>query len=129
MEDYDNKICILVTGSRDWTYKKLVEDALSKLKSDIGDVILIHGNCVGLDKIAGEIGIKLGFEIKVMDADWNKYKKAAGPIRNKQMIDELLKYKNKHFLAFHDNLELSKGTKNCVSQAFKCGIVAEVIKH
>ncbi|KKN01348.1 hypothetical protein LCGC14_1128740 [marine sediment metagenome] len=54
------------------------------------------------------------------------YGKAAGPIRNKQMLDE----GQPHLvLAFHDNIEESTGTKDMVKQAAKRGIETLVISH
>ena len=120
-------LAILVTGARDWTDKQLVYDTLCKYKGQ--DVMLIHGGCVGLDQIAGEIGFNLGFHIDVSLPDWKKYGRSAGPIRNKLMIDKLIKYQNKQMFAFHDNINLSKGTKNCCVQAYKVGIDAIIITH
>lgn len=49
---------------------------------------LIHGGARGVDQMAGNFGIGCGLEVIEFKADWGKYGKAAGPIRNKQMIDE-----------------------------------------
>lgn len=121
-----DKLAILVTGAREYDNKKLIFDTLKKYKDQ--NVILIHGNCQGVDKLAEEVGKKLGFEIECHPADWKKYGKVAGPIRNKEMIESLIKYKNREMFAFHDNIELSKGTKNCVNQAKKYNIIAKIIK-
>lgn len=43
-------------------------------------------------------------------ADWNRHHKAAGPIRNRVMLEELNKSQEKLVLAFHDDLAASKGT-------------------
>ena len=120
-------LCILVTGARDWQDEQLVKNALDQFKNK--KVILIHGNCAGLDKIAEKVGIELGFEIESHPADWKKYGKAAGPIRNKEMIQSLNNYKNKYMFAFHDAIDLSRGTKDCVKQAEKMNIFAQIIKH
>jgi hypothetical protein len=121
------KLAILVTGAREYYNKKIILETLKKYKDD--NVVLIHGNCQGVDKLAAEVGKGLGFEIECCPADWKKYGRAAGPIRNKEMIELLLNYKNRIMFAFHENIELSKGTKNCVNQAKKLGIIAKVIKE
>jgi hypothetical protein len=122
-----NSIGILVTGARDWTDTKLVYNVLQKYKNK--KCVLIHGDCIGLDKIAGKIGDELGMEIKCCPADWKRFGRAAGPIRNKEMITHLLEYKKHYMFAFHDNIELSRGTKNCVKQANKMKIPITIISH
>jgi hypothetical protein len=115
---------ILVTGAREWTDVKTVKNVLRKYKDK--DCVLIHGDCDGLDKIAGMVGKKLGFDVRSFPANWEKYGRAAGPIRNKEMINELLKYESRVMFAFHDCIEQSRGTKNCVTQAKKLGIECEI---
>lgn len=57
-------------------------------------------------------------------ANWNEYGRAAGPMRNFQMLNE---GKPDIVLAFHDNIEKSKGTKHMVSVAKERGIPTYVI--
>ena len=52
-------------------------------------------------------------------ADWKTFGKAAGPIRNRKMLDEGLP---DVVIAFHEDIERSKGTKNMISQACEQGI-------
>lgn len=53
-------------------------------------------------------------------ADWNKYGKVAGPIRNSEMLK--LHPDIDLVLAFHDDLSESKGTRDMVHKAQKAGI-------
>lgn len=57
-------------------------------------------------------------------ADWKQYGKAAGPIRNKQMLDE---GQPDLVLCFHDDIEKSKGTKNMYELAKARGIKTKLI--
>ena len=59
-------------------------------------------------------------------ADWKKYGRAAGPIRNKQMLNE---GKPDLVLAFHTNIENSKGTKSMIQIAKKSEIKIILIKE
>lgn len=118
---------LLVTGARDWSDARLVEETLRPYSGR--DIVLIHGDCVGLDRIAANSGEKLGFRIEPHPADWRQYGRGAGPVRNKAMVDRLLKFKVRHMFAFHDNIELSKGTKNCVQQARKAGVCPVIVQH
>ena len=117
---------ILVTGARIYDNQKLIYDTLSQFANL--KIVLIHGDCDGVDKLAANIGTKLGLDVRafpVTPADWEKFGRAAGPIRNKKMIDYLLTFKKRHMFAFHDNIANSKGTKDCVNQAKKNGINAK----
>jgi hypothetical protein len=105
---------LLVCGDRNWKNEKVIEEILKEQDVDL----LIHGNCIGADKIADKIGKKLGFKVKTYPADWSLGKKA-GPLRNKKMLDE---NEIDLVLAFHDNIKESTGTKNMLSQAKKRGI-------
>lgn len=102
-------------------YKECFPSGLSKTK-----VTIIEGDARGADTQAGEIAWLHNFDLKIYPADWNKHGKAAGPIRNQQMLDE---GKPDIVLAFHDDIENSKGTKDMVKRATKAGIPVQVIKH
>lgn len=119
MNSYDQ--VILITGSRDWTDQDIIRNALTEFSDR--KVLVIHGKCKGADIIAGNIAEKLGFDISSSPADWKTFGRAAGPIRNKKMVDETLEYKkmgiNTVVLAFHDSLDNSKGTGHCVKLAIK----------
>jgi hypothetical protein len=83
---------ILITGSRTWTDRGVINAALRdayKGCTDIGeDVLMINGDCPqGADAIAKEIWLKHNLPIELYPADWGTYGKRAGFIRNKQMVD------------------------------------------
>lgn len=124
-------LVVLITGARDWTDENFIYNKLSILSER--KVTIIHGCCQGVDMVSDSVARKLGFNIIAKPAEWKKYGRAAGPIRNKEMINEALIFKNKGIetivYAFHDNLEKSKGTKNCVNQALKLGLNVNVFGH
>lgn len=124
-------VVILVTGDRNWTDYDMVLEALSKFKDK--SVLLIHGDCKGADKLAGKAAKELHFLMDAQPADWTRYGKAAGFIRNTEMVKQAILLKEEgipvYVLAFHDNLELSKGTKHCVEQAKKYGLSVELYSH
>jgi len=77
---------VLVTGSRDWTDVRIIEQALLPyFPATPGDPapVLVHGACpTGADKIA-DVAARFGGWI----ADWNRHGKRAGFLRNQQMVD------------------------------------------
>lgn len=118
---------VLVCGSRAWLDQKAVERELRKLPAD---TIIIHGACRGADNIAGFVAKMLGFEVRPYPANWDFYGPAAGTLRNQQMLDD--EHPDKHqvridkVLAFHEDPELGKGTKDMVARAKKERIPVEV---
>lgn len=79
---------LLITGSRDWSDKQMIRDALRGAVSGIRsrDVTLVHGDCpTGADRIADETGRLWGFDIEPHPADWSRGRKA-GPERNAHMV-------------------------------------------
>ena len=84
---------ILVTGDRNWDDRITIGEAIlhaaktHHVKSS-HDITIVHGGAKGADSIAGEIGEQFGFNVREFPALWNQYGRAAGPIRNQQMLDE-----------------------------------------
>ena len=102
---------ILICGDRDYKDWMQVRDYLDTISRT---AIIIHGGAKGADSIAGNLATYLNMKVIKYPADWDKYGKAAGVLRNQQMLDEgypdLVVY-------FHKDLENSKGTKDMVKRA------------
>lgn len=118
---------VLVCGDRNWNNMNIIERELRKLPSD---TIIIHGAAKGADTIAKFVAERIGLEIinegKGFPADWKRYGRAAGPIRNQQMINE---GKPDLVLAFHENISESVGTKDMVERARKSRIKVLIIER
>lgn len=115
---------VLVTGSRFWTSRDSIFSALKAIIQEYNlnrdDLTIIHGKCRGADIIVDSIAQKNGIEVLDYPANWLTYGNKAGPIRNQEMLD-------RHpdidlVLAFHDNIDNSKGTRDMVQRAKKAGI-------
>lgn len=52
------------------------------------DIVLIAGGANGADTVAEEWAVYQGIKTEIYPADWSKYGKRAGFIRNSQMLDE-----------------------------------------
>jgi hypothetical protein len=114
----EERMVILVTGDRNWT--KAHSDVVLEVLQDFQDEnpIVVHGAAKGVDLLAARIAEGLGYEVHPHPAQWDKYHKAAGPIRNREMLEE-----NPNLVfAFHDDIVASKGTRNMVNQAVEAGI-------
>lgn len=79
---------ILVCGGRNFSNKERLEYILSHTIWWEIITCLIHGGAKGADSLAGEWAERIGIKVEVYPADWDKFGKAAGGIRNQQMLDE-----------------------------------------
>ncbi len=86
------------------------------------DITIITGGATGADTLANKWAVTNWTQYKEYKADWNQYGKAAGAIRNQQMIDE---GKPDLVIAFPGG----KGTKDMISRAKKAGIEVIEIKQ
>lgn len=106
---------VLFCGTRDVIsrFEAKIERIMKTLnpKTDI----IIHGGCKGVDMMCDDIAHKLEFTVEVYPALWSQYGRAAGPIRNQQMLNTGID----RVIAFHPNLDESKGTKDMVNRARK----------
>ena len=79
---------ILVCGGRDFSDEKALRYAMNSVAAGAEDVVIIHGGARGADSLAGAIAEKVGVPVEVFPADWEKYGKRAGFLRNTQMLVE-----------------------------------------
>lgn len=86
---------LLVAGGRDFYDYRFIEntldDWLSSLEVDFADIydkglIVVHGDAPGVDRIAGAWASYNFFIPEPHAANWKEYGKAAGHIRNAEMI-------------------------------------------
>jgi hypothetical protein len=105
----------LVCGGRTYedkvTLNKVLEDILRHLEIDA----IIHGAARGADHNAGIWAWEMGIPIEAYPAEWDKYGKRAGFIRNEKMLVE-----------GHPDLVVAfpggNGTAHMVSLAKKAGV-------
>lgn len=103
---------VAVTGGRDFTDIERVRRALRSLEPK--PTLLIHGAAQGADLLAAQVAEEMGIPIEAHPADWEKHKRAAGPIRNAEMVAR----KPDLLLA----LPGGRGTANMTRQAIAAGI-------
>lgn len=111
---------VLICGDRFWNSWSMVKSRMLLLSQS--DVV-VHGAARGADSIAASLANGMGLAVESFPAEWDKYGKAAGPIRNRAMLDTAPDL----VIAFHNNIESSRGTKDCVFEARRRGIPTEVI--
>lgn len=81
---------ILVTGSRTWPDAEYVAATLVKLIEEFPDrtFTIVHGGARrGVDRMADFVARLHGWLVEVHPADWDSLGFAAGPARNREMVN------------------------------------------
>lgn len=78
---------VLVCGGRDFEDKELLYTTLDELQSQTPISCIIHGKARGADSLAGDWATERGITVEMFPANWHQYGKAAGAIRNQEMLD------------------------------------------
>lgn len=84
-------------------------------------VVIISGTCYGPDDLGERWADKTGHEVIRKPANWDKYGKRAGPLRNEEMgaiADAAIIFWN----------GTSRGTKNMINICKRLGIPHEIIR-
>lgn len=117
---------VLVTGSRNWTDRKAIEDELDYLYYDFPfrHLTVVHGGARGADTIAAEWAAARGSHVTAErhPAEWERHGKSAGHRRNAEMVALGADI----CLAFP--IGESRGTRGCIEMAKKAGIPVKVIE-
>ena len=116
---------IVIAGSRGFEDYALLEQTLEHiLDKQIEPVELVSGHAKGADLLAERFAKENDLPIHIIKPDWKTYGRAAGPIRNRQMLNYVMEELSL-VVAFWDGK--SKGTKNTIDTAKSLGIPVEII--
>ena len=78
---------LIVAGSRTWRNYALMARKLDHLTQNFSKVVVVSGCARGADTLGERWANDRGHEVKQFPADWNRYGKQAGFIRNVDMAD------------------------------------------
>ena len=103
----------IIAGSRDFKDYDLLKKQVNYYRTYKGIITEIVSGCArGADALGEQYALENGIQLKYFPADWDKHKKAAGPIRNRQMAE----YADA-LIAVWDGS--SRGTKNMIDEMHK----------
>lgn len=112
------QLILIVCGGRTFSDSDLLRHHLRRL----GPCGIIHGGAPGADTLCGSIAkYELAIPVHVIRADWDRHGKAAGFIRNKQMLDLLLLYRENYRIGVLA-MPGGNGTANMCSLARGAGV-------
>jgi len=106
---------IVIAGSRYFedynTAKKFITECI-ELENINEAITIITGGCRGADSLGEKYAADHTLNFKKIDADWKRFGKSAGPIRNKKLADE-----GDIIICFWD--QKSRGTKSLIDCALQ----------
>ena len=97
---------VIIAGSRNFNNYDFLQNKINKLKLNITEIVC--GEAKGADLLGKQYGINNNIPVKSFPAEWDKYGKSAGYIRNKEMAE----YAD-YLIAFWDGE--SKGTNHMIN--------------
>lgn len=113
---------VIIAGGRDFTNTEILFQNCDEILKEYQGIEIVSGTAKGADKMGEFYANQRGYSVKRFPAQWDKYGKSAGYVRNKEMSDygDLL-------IAFWDGS--SKGTKNMIELAESKKIPTHVIRY
>ena len=117
---------VLICGGVVFNDETLFTETLDSV-IDKENTIIVSGGAKGADSLAEKYAAANGIEIKVFPAEWNKYGRSAGPIRNKKMLDYISDDAGSLVIAFWNGK--SRGTKNTIENAQKMKIATFIVNY
>jgi hypothetical protein len=121
-------LAVLVCGSRHWADRQAIHADLRAVEKTGRLMVVVEGDAPGADRVAGRgwaaQARKRGVGWLSVPADWNRYGKAAGSIRNRLMLDWLLQCPGVGWqsVVFAYPLSDSRGTRDMMALARKVGV-------
>jgi len=112
---------LVVAGSRDFDDYTLLSAELDKLLVGKTNITIVSGTARGADRLGERYAAEHNLRIERFPAEWEKYHKGAGPIRNAKMVQSA-----DAVIVFWDNE--SSGTKNIIECARKQDIPYRIVR-
>ena len=85
-------------------------------------IVIVSGGCAGADLLGERYAKENGYSIDRYPAEWKKYGKKAGIMRNAVMADNA-----DALITYWDGI--SRGTKNMIDEARKKGLAVRIKRY
>ena len=113
---------VIIAGGRDFTDYELLCRKLDHILKNVQSICVVCGEAKGADSLGRRYAKEHGYDIDSFPANWEKYGKQAGYIRNKKMADNA-----NALVAFWNGK--SKGTAHMIEAARKEGLEVRVVRY
>jgi hypothetical protein len=86
-----HSLVIAAGGGRDlaWPHQRIAAELLARSGGRLVH-LLLHGGARGADAAIGRAANQLGWSSAVMPAQWELHGRAAGPIRNRELLEQAI---------------------------------------
>ena len=109
-------VMVVIAGCRHYSNydeaKSFIEENLNDFLLNNDSVIILSGGCKGADALGERFSFENDLQVEKHIAHWDLYGRAAGPKRNKEMVDDC-----DRIICFWDGT--SKGTQSTINYAKK----------
>lgn len=112
---------VIIAGSRSFNDYDLLKQKCDKFLSQKTNIEIVSGTANGADKLGERYARERGYILKQFPADWNKYGKGAGYIRNGEMSDY-----GEALIVFWDGK--SRGTEHMIKTAKSSGLKVRIVR-
>lgn len=114
---------VIIAGGRDFSDYKLLRETMDKLLCNITEEItVVCGKARGADTLGEKYAKEKGYAVDYYPADWTKYGRRAGYLRNEQMAQNA-----DALVAFWDGE--SRGTRSMIELARRHGLKIRVKRY
>ena len=120
-------VVIVAAGGRDLSWpQERIASALLQRSGGRPVHLLLHGGARGTDQAIGRAAHQLGWPVQSLPAEWGRYGRSAGPIRNRRLLEQALAEAEAHTSpAFAASVLViafpgGPGTASLVQQARRC---------
>lgn len=114
---------VIIAGTRDFNDYDLLKsycDYMLSQKAKSGEeIVILSGGASGADALGEQYAKERGYNLLHFPAQWEKYGRQAGPMRNREMANNA-----DALIAYWDGK--SRGTKNMIEEAKKRGLMVAV---
>ena len=110
----------IIAGSRNFNNYNLMNETIKNVPWIVTKVI--SGTAKGADRLGERWAIERNIPVERFYADWAKFGKSAGPIRNAQMAsiaEALIAFPSKE----------SCGTRSMIEIAKRCGLLIKIVEE
>ncbi len=114
---------VIIAGGRDFKDYDLLAKTMNHLLSNVkDDITVVCGKARGADILGEQYAKEHGYAVRYFPADWDRYGKAAGYIRNTEMAQSA-----DALVAFWDGMSL--GTRHMIEIAKARGLKVRVKRY
>ena len=116
---------VIIAGGREFSDYQLLKahcDIILSKKTKESDIVIVSGKARGADTLGEQYAKEYGYSVEEHPADWDRFGKAAGYRRNKEMAENA-----DACICFWDGK--SKGTKHMIDIATEMGLPLRIIRY